>query len=96
MDAGSMPGVRRGVSKKEALMFGVLVAVVIVIIVLVRRNRSARAGAPSQFTSGPYNIQLYDYPYYYPFYTGRNATDWDGDKHCVSYCSQEPCAVWCR
>ncbi|MDE2095892.1 MAG: hypothetical protein KGL39_01445 [Patescibacteria group bacterium] len=46
--------------------------------------------------SGPYNIQLYDVPLYYPDYVGRAATSWDGDKRCAAYCEKEPCAVWCR
>ena|ERR1700678_3923194 len=88
----SIAGGALSTEHKKAIGTALIIVGVIVIIAAIRRRKNP----PSPFTSGPYNIQLHDYPYFYPFYTGRNATDWDGDKRCVSYCETEPCVVWCR
>jgi hypothetical protein len=74
----------------------VIAAFVIIVIILVAFfvRRGEKKG--NAFCGGPYNIQLYDNPYLYPWYEGREVTDWDGDKRCVSYCAKSPCDVWCR
>lgn len=56
-----------------------------------RGNRDSFRGALRRF---PYNIQLYDYPYKYPHYAGRN--EWDFDKRCRTNCGELGCTVWCR
>ena len=49
---------------------------------------------------GPYNLQLYDSPHYYPYYESKDVMNaWDGDGRCVSYCRASDdggCAVACR
>lgn len=49
---------------------------------------------------GPYNLQLYDSPYFYPYYEARDYMDaWDKDARCSAYCSASEdggCAVVCR
>ena len=70
---------------------GVAAIIIVAALLILHFSR-----AKSNFVSGPYNLQLYDFPYFYPFYIGRNVTDWDGDKRCASYNSQWPSAVWCR
>ncbi len=73
-----------------------LTAVVLVALVLIawfaRRPRHPRDG----YCAGPYNMQLYDSPYKYPYYEGLETMDWDGDARCVAYCATSPCTVWCR
>ncbi len=43
---------------------------------------------------GPYNLQLYDYPYQYPTYAARNG--WDVTSRCRTNCGDNGCSVWCR
>ena len=76
----------------EALLLA-LIAVVVVIAVAWYSNRKSTSGS---FCSGPYNTQLYDYPYDYPHYESRAALSWDGDRRCAAYCSKSPCTQWCR
>ena len=49
---------------------------------------------------GPYNLQLYDAPQYYPYYESRDVMGtWDNEGRCVSYCRASDdggCAVVCR
>lgn len=82
-----------GGDKKGAIGVAVVVALVIIVIALHRKRKKASG---DEFTSGPYNLQLYDISAWYPYYVGRNVTDWDGDGRCISYSSQFPSVVWCR
>ncbi len=50
----------------------------------------------SVYDMGPYNIQLYDRPYYYPRWEGNHNLWWDTNARCAAYCTQSPCVVWCR
>lgn len=49
---------------------------------------------------GPYNLQLYDSPRYYPFYEGKDyMASWDKAGRCSAYCrasNDGGCAVVCR
>ena len=49
---------------------------------------------------GPYNLQLYDSPRYYPSYEGKDYTaSWDEAGRCSAYCRASDdggCAVACR
>jgi hypothetical protein len=49
---------------------------------------------------GPYNLQLYDSPRYYPFYEGKDyMASWDNAGRCSAYCRASDdggCAVTCR
>ena len=49
---------------------------------------------------GPYNLQLYDSPRYYPYYESRDyANAWDTSGRCSVSCSASEdggCAVVCR
>jgi hypothetical protein len=49
---------------------------------------------------GPYNLQLYDSPRYYPYYEGRDyAAAWDHAGRCSVFCSASEdggCALSCR
>lgn len=72
-------------------LYTVLIVVILVAIIWRLAYKKKKS-----FCSGPYNIQLYDNPYLYPWYVGRTMTQWDGDKRCMVNCSQWPCTVWCR
>ena len=50
----------------------------------------------SIYDMGPYNIQLYDKPYYYPKWEGNHQLWWDTNARCAAYCAQTPCTIWCR
>ena len=54
----------------------------------------------SRVGRGPYNLQLYDSPFYYPYYKARDLmAAWDRSGRCVAYCSASEdggCAVACR
>ena len=83
-------------------------AVVLAIVLLARLRKSPmRGSARGEKFAGPYNIQLYDYPFFYPHYVARDAAAWDGDERCATYCSAPDelapgtdgttgCTVWCR
>jgi hypothetical protein len=72
-------------------------AAIIAILALAAAWRARRGKEASPFCSGPYNIGVYDSPYTnYPVYDGRASVRWDVDGRCAAYCSQLPCAVWCR
>lgn len=77
-----------------------LVAVLVVVLLLATWALSAvirRCGGRARFLpGGPYNLGLYNVPYYYPVYEGRAVLDWDPDRRCTAYCSQSPCVTWCR
>ncbi len=49
---------------------------------------------------GPYGLQLYDSPRYYPYYEARDYLDaWNRDGRCAAYCAASEdggCAVACR
>lgn len=49
---------------------------------------------------GPYNLQLYDSPRYYPFYEAKDyMSAWDKAGRCSAYCRASDdggCAVSCR
>ena len=49
---------------------------------------------------GPYNLQLYDAPYFYPYYESRDyMAAWDNEGRCATYCRASGdggCAVVCR
>jgi hypothetical protein len=44
----------------------------------------------------PYNLGLYDAPYKYDSSEKASALAWDGEGRCRAFCTQSPCAVWCR
>jgi hypothetical protein len=79
---------------KAALLTALVIALVLLIVWLARAPRARRRG--DSYCPGPYNIALYDWPYFYPAYVARASVEWDGDKRCASYCQQPPCVVWCR
>jgi hypothetical protein len=66
---------------------------------LITPNRTIRRG---EWVGGrgPYNLQLYDRPYYYPYYEAKDyMSAWDNTGRCVAYCSASEdggCAVSCR
>lgn len=49
---------------------------------------------------GPYNLQLYDAPHYYPYYESRDyMAAWDNTGRCAAFCSASEdggCTVSCR
>jgi hypothetical protein len=73
-----------------------LAAIAAIIIVMITWYTGRKKTAQSAFCSGPDNLQLYDYPLFYPKYAARAALSWDGDRRCAAYCSKEPCSIWCR
>lgn len=79
----------------------ILTAIAVIIVIIVGCYASKRKGE-SSFCSGPYNLQLYDYPYGgpkqggYPHYEAKAALSWDGDRRCAAWCSKSPCSIWCR
>jgi hypothetical protein len=83
-----------------ALLDAALVFVVVLLAVVYWRSerRGARAAAGGAFCggAGPYNLSLYDYPYYYPRYRARALLSWDADQRCAAYCSGGDCTVVCR
>jgi hypothetical protein len=81
----------------DAAILTALVLVITLLVAWYAHRRRGPQGVRSGYCAGPHNIGLYDQPYTgYPVYEGRGATRWDGDRRCVSYCQQSPCAVWCR
>lgn len=75
-----------------------IVLVLVLVIVLYRGELFARKNRFAS-GSGPYSMQLYDSPRYYPFYEGREYTKWDRDGRCATYCRASGdggCAVVCR
>ena len=66
---------------------------------LIAPNRTLRRG-DWVGGRGPYNLQLYDNPYYYPYYETRDYADaWDRNGRCAVYCSASGdggCTVTCR
>lgn len=88
-----------GYARAAPMIVSVLVLLVVIILVafaaiwvLPLRTRE-RGGA---FCPGPYNMQIYDSPYFYPYYEARAQQQWDADRKCVSFCGQSPCTIWCR
>jgi hypothetical protein len=51
---------------------------------------------------GPYHLQIYDAPHYYPYYKGSHQVYWDFNGKCGVWCAPTPgdpekkCTVWCR
>lgn len=83
------------------LVFTLATIIVLLILITATFVAKRRAGiepfAPDSANRGPYNIGLYDSPYYYPFYQGREYTAaWDGGGQCVTYCRADGCTVVCR
>lgn len=76
-----------------AAILALLIVVILVVAWAARGRAEARGGA---FCPGPYNMQLYDSPYFYPYYEARAQQQWDADRKCVSFCGQSPCTIWCR
>ena len=77
----------------------VAVVVLLVIIISVCANCSPRDYKKSPFRGGegPYGMELYDSPYYYPYYQSRDYTEaWDLNGRCSAYCRGDGCAVECR
>lgn len=77
----------------EALFLAGIAVVVVIILAVVFSQGGTSAAA---FCAGPYNLQLYDYPYLYPKFEAPAALSWDGDRRCAAYCAQSPCTLWCR
>jgi hypothetical protein len=71
----------------------VLVTIILAAAWAAHLRTRERGGA---FCPGPYNMQIYDSPYFYPYYEARAQQQWDADRKCVSFCGQSPCTVWCR
>ena len=88
------------------VILAILVILVVFIILLIAGARIGASLSHIKTTfagtrwdrggSGPYNIQLYDSPRYYPFYMGRDWTNWDADNRCSAHCRDDGCAVVCR
>lgn len=67
-----------------------------VFVVLVVLAVGALARRRDAFGAAPYNLQLYDVPYFYPHVPGLEMASWDGDKRCYVNCSVPPCTMWCK
>lgn len=97
------------------MMRALLVVVLVLVILLVawashtaRDNYSVAPEAdptlygPLVAGMGPYHLQIYDVPLYYPYYKGSQQVPWDFDGKCSVSCTPKPgdpekrCTVWCR
>ena len=79
-----------------------------VLLVLRRTPGGGKNGGGEGFSPpgrGPYGLQLYDTPRYYPYYPGRSPRYAAYGPRCVLYCAggagllggqAEECAVSCR
>lgn len=85
-------------------MLGSLILAVVAILLVLAIVQMARQKGGRKDTAcgggggGPYNIQLYDSPRYYPYYWARDYTcPWDSTGRCAAYCGAgPPCTVSCR
>lgn len=75
--------------------------IVLLLLVLLIVYLASRGGHTDKFNPscrggrGPYGIQLYDSPHYYPYYEPRDHSN----TRCAVYCSVSEdggCAVSCR
>lgn len=85
----------------QPIIAAVLALLIVVILALTgaafMRPKAGRSQAHGgTFCPGPYNMQIYDSPYFYPYYEARAQQQWDADRKCVSFCGQSPCTIWCR
>jgi hypothetical protein len=78
------------------MIASILVLLVIVILAAAWAFHSQTRARGGTFCPGPYNMQIYDSPYFYPYYEARAQQQWDADRKCVSFCGQSPCTIWCR
>lgn len=78
----------------------ILLAFIIVIIIVLLYSKRKQKFVPSFYNyydmPGPYNMQLYETPYHYPFYEARESLVWDGASGCTASCEKSPCTIWCR
>ena len=89
---------------RRALLVSVLILLVIFLVLWWDRSGAPEKGSfegAYQWQdwpgAGPYNLQLYDSPHFYPFYQGRDWRNaWDVHGRCSANCRKDGCTLVCR